>query len=73
MEYQTVADWLSSEDARREKEDKKNLKGILNVRLHGIQHKNAIPPPPPPEPTKSGKPGPQAAAPVLNAAPAAHS
>jgi hypothetical protein len=71
VEFQTVADWLNSEDRRREEEENNNKKGVLNVRLHGLAHKAAIPPPPPPEPVKSGKPGPQAAAQVLNAAPAA--
>lgn len=75
MEFQTVADWLSGEDARKEKEVKNNLKGLLNVRLHGLQHKKLIPPPPeappPGAPKIGGKPGPQAAAPVLAGAPAA--
>lgn len=75
MEFQTVADWLSGEDARKEKEEKQNVSGILNVRLHGLQHKNLIPPPPmPPEgaPKPGGKIGPQTAAPVLHGAPTAH-
>lgn len=76
MEFQTVADWLSSEDARKEKESKNNLSGLLNVRLHGLQHKKLIPPPPeippPGAPKIGGKPGPQSAAPVLAGAPTAH-
>lgn len=72
MEFQTVADWLSSEDRRREQEEKGNIRGVQNVRLHGLAHKKLIPPPPVAPPTKSGKPGPQAAAPVLHGAPAVH-
>ena len=71
MELQTLVDWLNSEDRRREEEENNNKKGVLNVRLHGLEHKKAIPPPPPPMPTKSGKNGPKAAAPVLSAAPTA--
>ena len=70
-EFLTVQDWLNSEDRRREEEQNNNKQGVLNVRLHGIEHKNAIPPPPPPVPVKSGKPGPQAAAQVIGAAPTA--
>jgi hypothetical protein len=74
MEYETVAGWLSSEERRREEEEKGNHQGIQNVRLHGLAHKAAIPPPPMPEGPASklgGKPGPQAAAPVLAGAPQA--
>lgn len=68
VELQTVADWLSSEACRKEKE-KGNLSGIQNVRLHGLMHKKALPPPPPMPPPKGSKnKGPQNAAPVLQAA-----
>jgi hypothetical protein len=66
VEYAVVADWLSGEDRRKE-EQKGNTLGIQNVRLHGLQHKANIPPPMPP-PDQKGKNGPQAAAPVLQAA-----
>lgn len=68
VEFQAVMDWLNSEDRRKEEEDKNNRAGVQNVRLHGLKHRAAIPPPPMPPPTKSGQPGPQAAAPALNAA-----
>lgn len=63
VEFQTVVDWLSGEQCRKEKAEG-NFKGVQNVRLHGLQHKNAIPPPPVEPPTK----GPQQAAPILGAA-----
>lgn len=67
VEYQTVADWLSGDLCRKEKEKTPpNLQGIQNVRLHGLLHKKAIPPPPMMPPSKGT--GPQNAAPVLNAA-----
>jgi hypothetical protein len=66
VEYAIVADWLSGEDRRRE-EQKGNIQGIQNVRLHGLQHKANIPPPMPP-PAKGGATGTQAAAPALHAA-----
>jgi len=64
VEYSTVADWLSGEERRKE-EQKGNSQGIQNVRLHGLAHKKAIPPPPMPPPKGEGAVGPQHAAPVL--------
>ena len=63
VELQTVTDWLSGEDCRKEKA-KGNLTGVQNVRLHGLAHKKAIPPPPM-MPPPSGKKGPTNAAPIL--------
>lgn len=40
-EYQTVKDWLSSEACRKE-QLAGNVKGIQNVRLHGLQHKKIM-------------------------------
>lgn len=70
-EFQTVKEWLSSE-ARRQEELKGNMAGIQNVRLHGMKHLSfmvaamAAEPQPAPAGHKSGKPGPSAAAPILN-------
>jgi hypothetical protein len=73
-EYQVISDWLCGEERRKE-ESKGNNAGIQNVRLHGLAHKKAIPPPPmmsPPTGKGHGSPppgpGPQAAAPMLESA-----
>lgn len=60
FEFQVVQNWLSSPERRKE-EMKGNLKGIQNVRLHGLQHQALIPPPPVVPPPG----GPQAAKPIL--------
>lgn len=73
MELETIKDWLSSEDRRREEEEEGNTQGVMNVRLHGLQHMQAIPPPPMPEPPSTAKNrGPQHAGAALAAAPTAH-
>lgn len=46
FEWETVQEWLSS-PARREAELQGKQKGILNVRLHGLAHQAAMPPPMP--------------------------
>jgi hypothetical protein len=57
-EFKAVQDWLNSRE-RREQEEKGNLAGIENVRLHGIEHQKLMPPPMPP-PMPGGPPQPPA-------------
>lgn len=58
FEAQVVQDWLSSPEGLEAKADPNLAAQIQDIKLHGLAHKKAIPPPPiPVAPPGPGKPG----------------
>jgi hypothetical protein len=62
-EFKACQDWLNSSD-RREEEQKGNMAGVENVRLHALEHKKFMAMMPPPPMPMGGQPAPPAPGPA---------